>query len=189
MTTELRYLQVQDSACARPMQPPARSAGLRDRIAHATSTKGKTGTSHSAKRSRTDHRTVRMRRCGLTGTYSYQTRHVHGQCTPLPPPWGDGPHSPRYQNHTKNRDTKNRAQIRTDRTKDCEIAVLWTQHRYLRLPDSAYARSIRPSTRPPGSTVRIGHTTTTTHRTDTRPRGRPCCMASLPAANEPNGLG
>ena len=90
---------------------------------------------------------------------------------------------------TKNRDTKNRAQIRTDRTKDCEIAVLWTQHRYLRLPDSAYARSIRPSTRPPGSTVRIGHTTTTTHRTDTRPRGRPCCMASLPAANEPNGLG
>ena len=189
MTTELRYLQVQDSDCARPMRPLARFTGLTDRIAHATSTTDTTDTSHSAKRSRTYHRTVRTRRCGLTSTYRCQTRHVHVRCTPLPPPWGDGPHSPRYQNHTKNRDTKNRAQIRTDRTKDCEIAVLWNQHRYLRLPDSAYARSIRPSTRPPGSTVRIGRTTSTRHRTDTLRPGRPCCMALLPAANEPNGLG
>ena len=128
VTTELRYLQVQDSACARPMQPPARSAGLRDRIAHATSTKGKTGTSHSAKRSRTDHRTVRMRRCGLTGTYSYQTRHVHGQCTPLPPPWGDKPHSPRYQYHTKTetqRTAHRYVQIaqRTARSQSCGLST------------------------------------------------------------------
>ena len=61
----------------------------------------------------------------------------------------------------------NRAQIRTDRTQDCEIAVLWTQHRYLRVPDSAYTLSMRPSAHPPGSTVRIGRTTSTTHKTDT----------------------
>ena len=40
---------------------------------------------------------------------------------------------------------------RTDRTKYCEIAVLWTQHRHLRVSDSvACIRPMHPSTAPLG---------------------------------------
>ena len=89
---------------------------------------------------------------------------------PTTAPWGEGPHQLRYKYHTQNRDTH---EPRTDnRTQDCEIAVLRTQHRYLRLPDSAHSRSTRPSTRPPGSTVRIGHTSTVPHREQTCARAK-----------------
>ena len=104
---------------------------------------------------------MRTRQSGLTAGGA------HGQCTPLLAPWCDGPHQPRNQCHTKTETQSNRAQLRTNRTQDCQIAVLWTQHRCLRVPDSANARSMSPSAHPPGSTVRIGRTTSTIHRKDT----------------------
>ena len=88
---------------------------------------------------------------------------------PTTAPWGDGPHQLRYKYHTPNRDTyEPRTDTHRPHIRLHEIAVLWTQHRYLRVPDSAYSRSMRPSTRAPGSTVRIGRATSTTDTTDTR---------------------
>ena len=56
-----------------------------------------------------------------TGTR--ETRHAHGQCTPLPPPGATDLIS-YATNTTHQTDTHvNLAQIRTDRTQDCEIAV------------------------------------------------------------------
>ena len=80
-TTEPQYLQVPDSAGARPMHPPARAPGSADCIGRATNTTDTTHTTRSANTHELTilYRTLKTRRAGLrSGTVRACTNLIPG---------------------------------------------------------------------------------------------------------------